>query len=187
VSVDGSSVGDLGEIDWQQPSEVHFIQLQLRDASGKLLSQNFYWHRLQAGAASFDALAGMAKVTLEAQAVRADAAGSTVIDVTLRNPGTHIALMTHLQLRRAGTGDRVLPASYSDNYISLAGGESRTITIAVKTEALHGENAAVLLDGLNVAIEPVQSAGVSVDLNRNAQADQWPETGLPFQVREVQP
>jgi beta-mannosidase len=181
--MDGSSVADVGEIAWQQPSEIHFLGLQLRNASGKLLSQNFYWHRLQAGAPSYDALASMPKVALDAKVTRVDAAGSTTVEVILHNPTTHVALMTHLQVHREKTGDRVLPASYSDNYVSLAGGESRTITILVETQALHGESAAVLVDGFNVAVGPVQGKGASVKLNENAQVDHWPETGLP--IREA--
>lgn len=187
VSLDGSSVKDLGEIGWQQPSEVHFIELQLHDSTGKLLSQNFYWHRLQAGEKAFDALAAMPKVKLKSEVTRVDADGVSTILVTLHNPSAHIALMTHLQVHRAKSGERVLPASYSDNYVSLAGGESRTVTVTVATEALHGEGAAVLVDGLNVAVEPAQRAGASVELNGNAQVDHWPETGLPFQTGYVHP
>lgn len=36
--------------------------------------------------------------------------------------------MAHLQLRRKSSGERVLPVFYSDNYVSLAPGESRTVT-----------------------------------------------------------
>jgi hypothetical protein len=187
VSVAESSVADLQEISWQQPSDVHFIQLQLRDATGRLLSQNFYWHRLQAGEQGFQALANMPQVTLEAKVERVDAAGATRISVTLHNPSSHVALMTHLQVHRSKSGERVLPASYSDNYLSLAGGESRTITITVATQSLHEESASVLIDGLNVAVEPVRNVGASVELNRNAQIDHWPETGLPFQTGDVHP
>ena len=166
---------------------MHFIQLQLHDATGKLLSHNFYWHRLQAGEQSFQALAHMPKVTLETKVERVDTPGTTGISVTLLNPSTHVALMTLLQVHRSKSGERVLPASYSDNYVSLAGGESRTITITFATQSLHGESASVLIDGLNVAVEPVQSIGASVELNRNAQVDHWPETGLPFQAVDIHP
>jgi hypothetical protein len=187
VSVDGSSIVDLGKIGWHRPSDVHFIQLQLHDASGKLLSQNFYWHRLQGAEQSFEALARMPKVTLEAKVTRADMAGKTTLEVTLHNPSNQIALMTHLQVHCSKTGERVLPAFYSDNYISIAGGQSSTVTIMVDTQSLHGESASVLVDGVNVDINQFQNTGASIGLNHNAQVDHWPETGLPFQPGDVHP
>ena len=47
--------------------------------------------------------------------------------------------MAHLQLRRKSSGDRVLPVFYSDNYVWLAPGESRTITIDAAQADLKGD------------------------------------------------
>jgi hypothetical protein len=49
--------------------------------------------------------------------------------VTLTNQGAQAALAIKLTPEQAASGDRILPAYLSDNYVSLLPGESRTITI----------------------------------------------------------
>jgi hypothetical protein len=97
--------------------------------------------------------------------------------------------MTHLQLRRGKVADpanpldnvteRVLPVYYSDNYISLVPGESRTITIEAAAADLKGEAPRIVVDGWNVGVSDAGSQ-VPVSLNVNAQVDHWPVTGLPI-------
>ena len=53
--------------------------------------------------------------------------------------------MTHVQLRRKKSGDRVLPVFYDGNYVSLVPNEQRTITIEADENLLNGEDA--LVDG----------------------------------------
>ena len=98
-------------------------------------------------------------VTLDAKVVRRDVGDKSFFDVTLHNPGTQVALMTHLQLRRKGSDERVLPVYYSDNYLSLVPNESRTITIEAATADLKGEAAVVLVDGWNVGVGASSAAG----------------------------
>jgi hypothetical protein len=51
------------------------------------------------------------------------------IAITLHNESKQAALETKLTLENAGDGSRILPAYYSDNYISLLPDESREIAI----------------------------------------------------------
>jgi hypothetical protein len=104
-----------------------------------------------------------------------------VVTVTLKNPTQRVAVMAHLQLRRK-SGERVLPVYYSDNYISLTPGETRTVTIECAQKDLNGEDALVVVDGWNVDVSSVTAAGVSLGLNVDAQVGHWPVTGLPFQT-----
>ena len=53
-------------------------------------------------------------------------------------PTKSIALMAHVQLRRK-SGERVLPVFYSDNYVSLVPGETKTIEIEAAASAFKGE------------------------------------------------
>ena len=55
--------------------------------------------------------------------------GNCLLDLTLSNPTRNIAVMAHVQLRNQRTNQRVLPVYYSENYVSLLPGESRTIAI----------------------------------------------------------
>jgi hypothetical protein len=60
--------------------------------------------------------------------------------------------MIKLTLKDAATGQRILPAFYSENYISLLAGEERTITIAFPT----GESKpAIGLRGWNLDTETI--------------------------------
>jgi beta-galactosidase/beta-glucuronidase len=183
VSAAASAATSLGVVEWPATlSAVHFVKLELRDADGKMVSENFYWRALPEHQDDLTALGTMATVMLEAKVVRRDVAGNSFFDVTLHNPGTQVALMTHLQLRRKRDGERVLPVYYSDNYISLVPNETRTITIEAATADLKGGPALVLVDGWNVGVGGASAAGVEVAPNVDAQVDHWPVTGLPMMI-----
>ena len=121
-------------------------------------------------------------VALEAKLAVKDADGQRLVTVTLHNPTKSVALMAHLQLRRQHSGERVLPVFYSDNYISLVPGESRSVTIQADAKDFSGEEALVVVDGWNVTVAPASAEGVSIAPNLGAQPDHWPVTGLPFQT-----
>jgi hypothetical protein len=181
VSAAASVATSLGAVEWPAGiSAVHFVKLELRDADGKLISENFYWRAQPEHQDDLKALGEMPTVTLDAKVARRDVAGTSFLDVTLHNPGTQIALMAHVQLRRKGSGERVLPVYYSDNYLSLVPNESRMITIEAATSDLKREAALVLVDGWNVGVSASSAAGVDIALNVGAQADHWPVTGLPM-------
>ncbi len=57
------------------------------------------------------------------------ASGERKATVALTNSGTVTVVLVKLTLEDAATGHRILPAYYSDNYISLLPGEQRTITV----------------------------------------------------------
>jgi hypothetical protein len=90
-----------------------------------------------------------------------------------------------MQLRRQKSGDRVLPVFYSDNYVSLTPNETRTITIEADVSDFNGEGALVLFDGWNVSVTPANLSGAAVAPNRDAQPENSPETGLPFQTENL--
>jgi hypothetical protein len=95
--------------------------------------------------------------------------------------------MAHLQLRRGTSQERVLPTFYSDNYVSLAPKEEKTVTVEAALSDLKGEKALVLVDGWNIGVNSVQGEGVDLALNTGAQVSHWPQTGLPFAVPQVEP
>jgi Exo-beta-D-glucosaminidase Ig-fold domain/Glycosyl hydrolases family 2/Glycosyl hydrolases family 2, sugar binding domain/Glycosyl hydrolases family 2, TIM barrel domain len=160
---------------------VYFVKLELRDPAGKLLSSNFYWRAVPWDPNDLTALNKLPRVALTAQVERKDADGKRVLTVTLHNPGKSVALMAHVQLRRK-SGERVLPVFYSDNYISLVPGETRTVTIEAALSDFHGEDALLVFDGWNTTVEPASFDGVSVAPNREAQPENSPATALPFQT-----
>ncbi|MBB5340376.1 glycoside hydrolase family 2 protein [Tunturiibacter gelidoferens] len=171
----------LGSVAWPADlSGVHFVKLELRDAAGKLVSDNLYWRALPEHQDDLRALDSLSTIALDAKVGRGDSDGKSLITVTLHNPDKEIALMTHLQLRRKHSGERVLPVYYSDNYVSLLPNESRTITIEAATADLKGEDALVVVDGWNARVVAGTAAGVGIETNAEALVEHWPVTGLPM-------
>jgi len=181
VDAPADKATDLGAIELPATlSPVYFVHLALEDAANKPISTSFYWRALLSHPDDLQPLNMLPMVTLQSQISRQDANGKLQLTVTLRNPATTIALMAHLQLRRQHTGDRILPVFYSSNYISLAPGESRTITIEAALSDLHGETPLLVVDGWNIDVTPTATAEAAIALNANAQVSHWPATGLPI-------
>ena len=104
------------------------VHLALHAPGGELLSENVYW--VAASDTGYRALNTLpnAQVTLSVREVEG-ATGGRRLAVELRNTGAVAALNTKLVTTRAGDGSEVLPAFYSDNYISLMPGEKRSVTV----------------------------------------------------------
>ena len=139
-------------------SAVHFVKTELRDARHTLLSDNFYWRADPARPDDLQALDTLPTVTLTAQATRHDVGGKCFLTVALHNPSHTVALMAHLQLRKAHSNTRVLPVFYSDNYVSLLPGEGKMLTVEAQTSDLGGEPPLLALDGWNVTVKPTATA-----------------------------
>ncbi|HTJ79487.1 MAG TPA: malectin domain-containing carbohydrate-binding protein [Rariglobus sp.] len=187
VNAAGSAATDLGLVDWPANlTPIHFVKLELHDAAGGLVSDNFYWRARPPAVDDLTGLDRLPPATLTASVARRDVNGKCLLTVTLSNPGKGIALMAHLQLHRGAAGARVLPVYYTDNYVSLIPGEAKTITIEAALADLHGEKPVVLIDGWNIGVTPVTSPAADVALNINAQVDHWPATGLRIDYGPLQ-
>ena len=128
---------------------VAFVKLELRDSSGRMVSDNLYW--LADQKSSLRKLTALPPVALTLTATRsAHADGEDQVQVTLTNPATSIALSAKLTLQSRTTHQRILPAYYSDNYISLLPGERRQLTILFPKSGGH-EGLELGVRGWNVA------------------------------------
>jgi beta-galactosidase/beta-glucuronidase len=125
---------------------VHFISLRLLQ-NGKIVSQNFYWRGLEAN--NFRALRDLPKVELTATTKIERQGNQWKLITTLANPAARPALMVRLKAVRETTGDRILPAIYSDNYIALMPGEQRIIETEVNQTDTRGEKPAIAVEGFN--------------------------------------
>jgi mannosylglycoprotein endo-beta-mannosidase len=176
AQVPGSSTIKTAEIEVDaRISPLYFIKLDLTDAGGKLLSTNFYWQHVAQD--QFDGLEKLSTVTLDAEATSHTEGENTLLTVTLHNNTGNVALLSHLQLHQKKSGKRILPVFYSDNYISLVPGESRTVTIEAATNDFAGDQPLVELDGYNVDVKTVDGP-VSIALNVNAQPSHWPASSI---------
>jgi hypothetical protein len=125
---------------------VHFIRLKLT-RGGDTVSENFYWRGLEEG--NYRAIRDLPKVKLEAT-TRAERQGSRwLLTTELHNVSAQPALMVRLKAVREKTGDRILPALYSDNYVTLMPGERRTIRTELAHADTRGENPRMVVEGFN--------------------------------------
>ncbi len=176
ATVPGSTTMKAAQIDVPASiSPIYFVKLDLIEADGRLVSSNFYWQNVAQD--DFTELGKLPTAAIEVTGESKVEGEKTLLTVTLRNPTETIALMTHLQLHRKGSEKRVLPVFYSDNYMTLAPGESRTVTIEAATKDLAGDAPQILVDGFNVEVKP-QEGAVSVGLNVNAQPSHWPASEI---------
>ncbi len=141
---------------------VYFVDLRLVEASGREVSNNFYWlskqpdvlqwekstyyHTPQSQYADLTALQSLPKVKLE---VNGRVEGGTA-RVTVRNPSPHLAFMVRVRAVDPATGDDVLPVLWSDNYFSLLPGEKREAIATFGANALTGKKPVVKIEGWNV-------------------------------------
>ncbi len=179
--VAGSSVKKMVQIETSASvTPVYFVKLDLNDKDGRLVSTNFYWQSTVED--DFTGLMKLPTARVDASAVSRTEGDKSVVTITLRNVSETFALMTHVQLHRKASGKRVLPVFYSDNYLSLVPGESRTVTVEFATKDLGGERALIEVDGFNVDVR--QSGGVvSIVPNLNALPGHWPASGIVSEVK----
>lgn len=130
---------------------VALVRLEAHGRGGALLSTNFYWQA--ATDAQFQALNGLAAVTLDATATTRTDGVETVTSVTLRNASKTPAIETKLTVVNAD-GTQVLPAYFSDNYVSLLPGDTRTVEVRYPTAKASA--AAITLRGWNVTAGTVR-------------------------------
>jgi hypothetical protein len=130
---------------------VHFLRLELA-RGGRTVSENFYWRGLEED--NFRALRELPKVKLEA-ATRVEHNGVRwQLTTELRNLAAQPALMVRLKVVRDPSGDRILPAIYSDNYVALMPGERRTIRTELADRDTRGEKPRMVIEGFNVEMAP---------------------------------
>jgi exo-1,4-beta-D-glucosaminidase len=122
----------------------YFLLLELLDPSGATRSRSFYWlssepdvidyekanHYLAPlkAHASFHALAELPEATLDLERLNGGAPGE--LRLRVRNSGRALAFFARFRLLTA-QGAEVVPAYFSDNYISLLPGEALELTVGL--------------------------------------------------------
>jgi hypothetical protein len=110
------------------------VVLSLTDHQGRLLSRNLYWQTQED--ADGKRLAEMAPQRVSISVAGVSRGAENRLRLAVRNEGSAPALAIKLTLQKTD-GARILPAYYSDNYVSLLPHESREIEITFPGEA-HG-------------------------------------------------
>ncbi len=127
---------------------VHFLRLTLSEAPN-VLSTNLYLRGSEEG--NLRAIRALPKVRLEAKTTVIRDRETWLLTTVLHNPTPTPALMVRLKAVRTVAGDRILPAIYSDNYVTLMPNESCTLTTSLNHVDTRGQVPKIVLSGFNVA------------------------------------
>ena len=93
------------------------------------------------------------KLTVEAATQVERQGGEWVLTTELHNSSAQPALMVSVKAVRAQSGDRILPALYSDNYVALMPGERRTRSPGTQRCRYAWRAPGIVVEGFNVAGE----------------------------------
>jgi exo-1,4-beta-D-glucosaminidase len=149
-------------------SEAYFVRLKLVNASGQTESVNWYWlskkpdvlnwkkskwwFTPQSGYTDYAPLQNIGKTGLKLTYNTSKVADSTHNTVTITNTGKTVAFQVHLRALKGKDGDDILPVIFSDNYIELAPGESRTIHCTYADKDAKGDAPYFLTSAWNINI-----------------------------------
>jgi hypothetical protein len=151
VTVDSKEDSVVTAIAMQYPeglSAVHFLRLTLAHGA-TILSANDYMRSVVEG--DYRAIRQLAKARVQATTTAKRDGDVWRLTTELQNGSTWPALMTRLKAVRAQSGDRILPAIYSDNYVTLMPGERRTLRTELQHADTRGEAPKIVVGGFNVA------------------------------------
>jgi hypothetical protein len=146
--------------------ELVLVKLSLTDANGAPVSDNVYWQGRDAASQQRLNALRVQPVRISARVLpvdrRADAAAdgsaqrASRIDVVLENRGHEPALTAKITLFD-GSGARVLPVYYDDNYVTLLPGEVRHILVQCPEQGARC--ARVALRGWNIEAATITVEG----------------------------
>jgi len=145
AALDSKEDSTSSPISMQYPSgltPVHFLRLTLLHGT-ETLSTNFYLRGTEEG--NYRAIRELPRVKVQATTTVERQGAGWKLTTELRNPSTSPALMVRIKAIRERTGDRILPAIYSDNYIALMPGESRVLTTEVNEGDARGESPVIVV------------------------------------------
>ena len=152
----------------------YFLRLELHDAFGKVVSNNFYWlsskadvmdyaktkgtaYTPEASFADLTRLNELPKVGLVAHSTVRVKGASGGVHVTVENPGKSLAFMVHLRLAKGKGGEDVTPIFWDDNYFSLLPGEKKEVDGRYERSSLEGKQPQLEVAGWNVIAGTVTS------------------------------
>ena len=155
-----------------------FVRLDLRDARGRAVSDNFYWLSAKADTldwakkqdtvytpqAAFGDLTGLVtlpQVRLQSNATMDQPAGASTgkAHIRVKNPSAGVAFQIRLRLANKKDDLDVVPVFWDDNYFSLLPGEERLISVSYDASQLHGEHPAIQVGGFNIAAGEIAAGG----------------------------
>ena len=153
VDADGSEKIYTVEIP-KDITKVYFLKLELKDATGKPVSSNFYWLSSNGDEkADFTDLNKLpvTNVNVTASAIQKEG-NKYKLTVTLENQGTGLAFAINPKILKQTSKVPVLPVFWEDNYISLLPKEKKVLKVEFESKYLDGEKPLLKVDGWNVNV-----------------------------------
>ena len=129
-------------------SPVCFIDLELTDAAGNVVSRNFYWRGREY--MDYNAMNSMKEAVPSVTVGKKVSDGRVVLDCTVSNETDSPMVNLRLLVLDARTGERVLPVDYEDNYISLIPGRERKIKVSFDSYSCKSGRYELYIEGWNV-------------------------------------
>lgn len=138
----------LPNIEKMQSQKGGFLRLRIVDAGQKTLNENIYWYPDSTG--NYTGLQQMEKANVS---ISARKVAANEIEVKITNPeGNPLAFFNRISLVNPSTGKRLLPVFFSDNYVSVLPGQTRT----VRMEYNGKESGQVTVEGWNVKKQTIE-------------------------------
>ena len=129
------TIPDLADL-----TSMYFVRLDLEDAQGRHVSDNFYWLPAKKGGDQ-KALNTLPSGGAEDLGHGRDRGGRAILHVRVENPTDHLAFFVQLAATRGRGGSEILPIRWDDNYFSLLPHESREITTVIDGGRFAGRQA----------------------------------------------
>jgi exo-1,4-beta-D-glucosaminidase len=158
---------------YEGADKIFFIDLTLSDASGSVLSRNFYWvpgtlttfdwpkteytHTPALRQEDMTALANLPPAKVTAHAEIENTSRGRELRLHLDNGSGVLAFQISASIRTS-SGGLIAPVLWSDNWIELVPGESRTLTALLPDSA--PSDTIVQIGGWNIASETITPAAV---------------------------
>jgi exo-1,4-beta-D-glucosaminidase len=153
----------------KEMASVFFVRCQLRDRAQHLLAENVYWHSNTEDElgppekenafdaslvhwADLTALNSMKPARLSVTGSTKHAGGWLTATVTLKNESNVPAFFVRAEIANIAGGDEILPITWSDNYVTVFGGESIALQARYHVADSGGSARMVRVEGHNVPV-----------------------------------
>jgi exo-1,4-beta-D-glucosaminidase len=145
---------------------VYFVQLNLKDATGEIVSSNFYWlstkkpefdwektslvHTPVTSYQDMTNLLNLPRMHLKATAHLRPAKDGESVQVHLKNTSAALAFRVRLAVEAGKPSEEILPVLWEDNYVSLLPGEERTVEARFPSKHSIGSHPRLKITGWNI-------------------------------------
>lgn len=154
IRVGATSAVEIVKVDLPEKVEqdVNFVDLRLEDSQGHLISENFYW---LAGDDDFTSLSKLPEVKLDAEVEKVDIEGRLVYQIRLKNLSDRLAFFVNPSIRKANSGEEVLPSFWSDNYFSILPARQKELSVEFQKPEFMSDQLVLKLEGWNIVTQTI--------------------------------